>query len=155
MTAFNRDLAARIAETGVPLTADLVTPNADRAALAPTKSRLLDQRRTRQGRRGDLGPVIAALHAVLDLLESERWERRLLGVHTTDYVLLMRACYGPLLQRNPRSGRWELASRRFRPDGALEAARAVTAAVVDALGGEAGATVQDIRAAIVRMGGAA
>jgi hypothetical protein len=29
VTAFNRDLASRIAKTGIPLTADLVTPNAE------------------------------------------------------------------------------------------------------------------------------
>ncbi|MFD9463530.1 hypothetical protein [Streptomyces sp. NPDC060027] len=154
MTAVNPRLAAAIAATGVPLSADLVAPQG-RKVLTQTKSRLREQRLARRGRSGELGPVIKALHAALDLLESERWERRRLGVHTTDYVLLMRACYGPLLQRNPRTERWELVSRRRRPDGALEAARAVTADVVQALGGESGATVQDIRAAINRLGGAA
>ncbi|MEV8033970.1 hypothetical protein [Streptomyces sp. NPDC086182] len=152
MTAYDEKLAAAIAKVGVPLTADLVAQTS--SVLAGTKARLVDRRRTRQGRRGELGPVVAALYGALDLLEAERWRRRRLGVHTTDYTLLMRACYGPLFVQNPRTGHWGLAPRSQRPDGALEAARALTADVVRVLDGESGATVQDIRDAISRLDGA-
>jgi hypothetical protein len=154
VTAYDEKLAAAIAAKGVPLSADLVAPSAGRMALAQTKSRLLEERRTRQGRSGELGPVVAALYAALDLLEAERWKRRQLGVHAADYTLLMRACYGPLFTQNPRTGHWGLAPRSQRPGGALEAARALTVDVVKALGGESGATVQDIRDAINQLGGA-
>lgn len=38
MTAFNRDLASRIAKTGIPLTADMVSPNAEREAELEAKA---------------------------------------------------------------------------------------------------------------------
>jgi len=151
MTAFDPALAARIAATDVPLTADLAPLSAGR--IAETQARLIEARRIRQGRNGELGPVVKALHDTADLLESEQWKRRRLGVATTDYTLLMRACYGPLFTQTEHSGRWGLVPRSQRPAGALEAARAVTAEVVKLLGGESGATVQDIRDAINRQAG--
>lgn len=90
--------------------------------------------------------VANALTAVITILETDKFQS-----HTpaaTDYDILMRACYGPLLAINPVNGHRELISRRLRPEGALEHARALTTAVVELLGGERGASIADVQAAL-------
>ncbi|WP_406122970.1 hypothetical protein OHQ89_12440 [Streptomyces canus] len=115
------------------------------------RARLRAQRRTRLGRNGSLGPVVKALHDLADTLDVERWKQRHLGLHTTDYTLIMRVCYGPLFIQDPRTGQWGLAPRQQRPDGALDAARTLAKQVVAELGGERGATAGDARAAADRL----
>lgn len=99
----------------------------------------------------DPARVAQALRAVADRLDAEYEQRSRLGIHITDYTLLMDVCYGPLLVQDPSTGQWGLVPRRERPDGALEAARALTARVVEALGGEYGATADQARAAAKRI----
>jgi hypothetical protein len=89
--------------------------------------------------------VTEALRKVIKILETDTFP---FGPPTTDYDILMRACYGPLLTWNPETRRHEMAWKRQRPEGALEKARALTATVVELLGGESGATVSDVQVAL-------
>lgn len=90
-----------------------------------------------------------ALQAVIKILETDHFP---FGPPATDYDILMRACYGNLLTRNPSTGRYELLTRRLRPEGALKHARALTTAVVELLGGERSATITDVQAALDKLG---
>ena len=89
--------------------------------------------------------VANALTVVITILETDKFP---FGPAATDYDILMRACYGPLLAINPVTERRELICRRLRPEGALEHARALTASLVELLGGEHGATIADVQAAL-------
>jgi len=123
--------------------------------------RLHVQRRDRLARNGDLGPVIKALHDIADLLESDRWKTRRAGLDMTDYMLLMRACYGPLIAWNRRTGRYDftpcplcgstLLDRRHRPQEALARAETLLESVVDALGAESGTPLPQVRATADRL----
>lgn len=95
--------------------------------------------------------ALEALRNVADALEQRAVEMPHLVPAATDYTLLMVACYGPLFTWNEAERRYEFQSRRLRPAGALEAARALTAQVVETLGGEYGATIADVHAAIRRL----
>lgn len=119
------------------------------------------KRRTRLARKGNLGPVIKALYDVVDLLEADRWKTRRTGLDVTDYVLLMRACYGLMMTSNRISGRYEftpcstcgstLLDRRHRPEGSVDSAEALLAAVVGALGAESGTPLSQVRVTADRL----
>jgi len=89
--------------------------------------------------------VAEALRVIIKILETDTFP---FGPPATDYDILMRSCYGPLLTWNPHTRRSELLPKRLRPDGALDHARALTAAIVELLGGERGATLPDVQTAL-------
>lgn len=76
------------------------------------RDRLLQQRRERLGRNGSLGPTIKALHDVATLIELNTLPIYRRGQERTDYHLIMRACLGPLMWRDHKAGRWEIARVR-------------------------------------------
>lgn len=93
----------------------------------------------------DRAELTQALTTTISILQTDEFP---FGPPTTDYDILMRACYGPLLVVNATTGRRELIAKRLRPAGSLEQARSLTSQVVRILGGEQGATVQDVQAAL-------
>jgi hypothetical protein len=93
--------------------------------------------------------VLGALHHITSQLREE--QKHLTWAATTNYTMLMVACYGPLFRWNPSSRRYEFQGARSQPAGTLETARALTARVVAELGGEHGATLQDVQAVIDRL----
>jgi hypothetical protein len=92
--------------------------------------------------------TVEALRTVIKILDTDHFP---FGPPATDYDILMRACYGNLLAHNPSTGRYELLTRRLRPEGALDHARALTATVVDLLGGERGATIAEVQTTLGKL----
>lgn len=100
---------------------------------AEFRGRLVRQRRERLGRNGSLGPTIKALHCMATLIELSTLTIYRRGQERTDYHLIMRACLGPLMWRDHKAGRWEVASvRTHRAEYAV--AEVLIDAVIAALG---------------------
>ncbi|MER7196149.1 hypothetical protein [Streptomyces flaveolus] len=114
------------------------------------RERLLYERRTRLGRRGVLGPVVKALHALAALLDADLRKSARRGQCTTTFQLIMRACYGPLLTERLDGSGYNVAPLRTHRKERLEA-RELTAAVVAALGGESGTTAGEVRSVADRL----
>jgi hypothetical protein len=72
------------------------------------------------------------------------------GQCTTNFQLIMRACYGPLLTKRKDGSGYDVAPLRTHWKERMEA-RELTAAVVAALGGESGTTAGEVRAVADRL----
>lgn len=92
--------------------------------------------------------VTQALRSVLEILETERERLPQHGEPETSWLVLFEACYQPIIQRSPSTGRLTLKWRKDRPAGSLEHARRLTAAVTELLGDERGSRAEDVRAAL-------
>ncbi|MEU3656471.1 hypothetical protein AB0E67_27420 [Streptomyces sp. NPDC032161] len=109
------------------------------------RDRLLRQRRDRLGRNGSLGPTIKALHDLATLMEVPtrvKWRR---GQRETDYWLITRSCYGPLIWWDRKAGRHQIKPLRTHR-AERRAADAVITEVVKVLGSEYGTTITKVRA---------
>ncbi|TXS34753.1 hypothetical protein [Streptomyces sp. OR43] len=72
------------------------------------------------------------------------------GQQRTDYHLIMRACYGPLMRRNHVTGRYEIKPLRTHRSE-RGAANLLMDEVVKALGSERGHSISEVRAIADRM----
>ncbi|WP_331723408.1 hypothetical protein [Streptomyces atratus] len=114
------------------------------------RNRLLCQRRDRLGRNGSLGPTIKALHDLAALMELTTLTIYRRGQRRTDYLLITRACYGPLMWWDRMVGRYQIKPLRTHR-AERKAAEALIGAVVKALGSEYGHTIAEVRAVADRL----
>ncbi|MEU9947043.1 hypothetical protein [Streptomyces sp. NPDC047939] len=117
---------------------------------ADLRGRLIRQRRERLARNGSLGPTIKALHDVATLMELSTLTIYRRGQMRTDYQLIMRACYGPLMRRNHKTGRYEIKPLRTHR-AERSAANLLMDEVVKALGSEYGHSIAEVRTIADRM----
>ncbi|MFD7855207.1 hypothetical protein ACFV6B_13100 [Streptomyces microflavus] len=118
---------------------------------AELRDRLLQQRRDRLGRIGNLGPTIKALYRMAALAEASPMTIHRGGRMRVDYHLIMRVGLGSLMWRDRRTGRWEIASvRTHRAEYA--AATTLIDDVIDALGPQYdGMSLTDLKAITDRL----
>jgi hypothetical protein len=120
------------------------------SACAELRERLLHQRRTRLGRRGAFGLVVKALHDLATLMDTDPRKIARRGQLTTNYELIMRACYGPLMTKRKDGNGYNFAPLRTHRKERQEA-ETLTAAVVAALGSEFGTMAGEVRAVADRL----
>lgn len=104
-------------------------------------------------------PVVKALHNVADLMDRDRAANPA-REDVTDFMILMRACYGPLMRWDRMAGEYgfapcpvcgtTLADLRHRR-AEVEAARTLLALVTEALGAEHGTSMAEVRAVADRL----
>ncbi|MEV8101012.1 hypothetical protein [Streptomyces sp. NPDC088135] len=114
------------------------------------RNRLMQQRRDRLGRNGSLGPTIEAIHNLATLMELTTLTIYRRGQRRTDYLLITRACYGPLMWWDRMAGRYQIKPLRTHR-AERRAAEALISAVVKALGSEYGHTITEVRSVADRL----